>query len=561
MSMVARLRVVLSCLLAACSCEENGLRILTAHDAGGIGGSGGSQAVSFPDANAVTGGSSSSAGTDGVPSGIGGEGGTGGRLATATSTSTGVCVPGASVACECTAGLQGVQTCGSGGWFPLCVCSPPAVDAGSAGGNDGAATSPPDAPSAAGGTDSPTATGGVGGGDAPLATGGTGASATAGATGTAGGATSSAGTTDTATLRGVSTATGNMTTARWLHTATLLSSGKVLIAGGQDASRNFLASAELYDPVAGTFTATGSMTAARSGHTATFLFNGKVLIAGGEVGDSGMGGRPSAELYDPTFGTFTTVGAATAAKPEHTATLLPNGNVLIAGGVGFYGGDEVGTLFSFASAQLFDPSSGQLAATGSMTATRCGHGALLLPNGKVLIVGGGQLNDISNGEFSNGLVALASAELYDPTAGIFAATGSMATARYDHSATLLSGGKVLVAGGSESGNTPAFSSAELYDPNVGRFTATGSMTTAREFHTATVLPGWGVLVAGGLGGTDAFASAEMYDPTAGTFAATGSMTTTRYGHTATLLSSGKVLIAGGSSGVAPLATAELYEYP
>jgi Galactose oxidase, central domain len=554
-SMVARLRVVLSCLVVACSCEGNGLRTLTAHDAGGFGGSGGSQAISLPDARAVTGDSSSSVGTGGEPSGVGGEGGTDGQLATATSTATPICVPGSSVACECTAGLQGIQTCGSGGWFPLCVCSPPA-DAGGAGGSDGAAASPPDAPSATGGTDSRTATGGVGGGDAPLAAGGTGAGATAGATGTAGGATSSAGATDTATLRGVSTATGSMTTARWFHTATLLSSGKVLIAGGQDASRNFLASAELYDPVTGTFTATGSMTAARSGHTATFLFSGKVLIAGGEVGDSGMGGRPSAELYDPTFGTFTTVGAATAARPEHTATLLPNGKVLIAGGVGWYGGDEVGTLFSFASAQLFDPSSGQFAATGSMTATRCGHGAVLLPNGKVLIVGGGQLSDISNG-----LVALASAELYDPTAGTFAATGSMATARYDHSATLLSGGKVLVAGGSESGNTPAFSSAELYDPNVGKFTATGSMTTAREFHTATVLPGWGVLVAGGFDGTNAFASAEMYDPTAGTFAATGSMTTTRYGHTATLLSSGKVLIAGGSSGVAPLASAELYEYP
>jgi Galactose oxidase, central domain len=453
--MVARLRVVLSCLLVACSCEGNGLRTLTAHDGGGIGGSGGSQAVSLPDAHAVTGGSSSSAGTGGGPSGVGGEGGTGGQLATATSTATPVCVPGASVACECTAGLQGVQTCGPGGWFPLCECSSPAVDAGGAGGSDGAATRLPDAPSAAGGTDSRTAAGGLGGGDVPLATGGTGASATAGATGAAGGATSSAGTTDTATLRGVSTATGSMTTAREFHTATLLSSGKVLIAGGLDASGNYLASAELYDPVAGTFTATGSMTAARAGHTATLLPNGKVLIAGGDV-EYSVGQFPSAEVYDPTVGTFAAIGNVLAAWFGHTATALPNGKVLTAGGVGLCCGDENARYGAFAWADIYDPSAGKFTTTGYMTVARGGQGATLLPNGKVLIVGGGQLNDNSNG-----LVALASAEMYDPTAGTFAAAGSMTTARYNHTATLLSSGKVLIAGGS-SGVAP-LASAELYE--------------------------------------------------------------------------------------------------
>ncbi|MGB8296069.1 MAG: kelch repeat-containing protein, partial [Polyangia bacterium] len=389
---------------------------------------------------------------------------------------------------------------------------------------------------------------------------------------TTGGATSSAGATDTATLRGVSTATGSMTTAREFHTATLLSGGKVLIAGGLDASGNYLASAELYDPVAGTFTATGSMTAARSGHTATFLFNGKVLIAGGEVNDFGLYASFSAELYDPTFGTFTAVGAATAAKPGHTATLLPNGNVLVAGGVGFYGSDEGGGPVAFADAEIYIPSPGGFTTTGNMTVTRGGHGATLLPNGKVLIVGGELMNYTSNT-----YVALASAETYDPTAGAFAATGSMTTARKFPTTTLLPSGKVLVAGGLDGSNLIAtaemlpspggldgstvLESAELYDPTAGTFAATGSMTTARVGYTATWLPSLGVLVAGGLDGTDVSASAELYDPTAGTFAAAGNMTTARYDHTATLLSSGKVLIAGGSSGVAPLASAELYEYP
>jgi hypothetical protein len=345
-----------------------------------------------------------------------------------------------------------------------------------------------------------------------------------------------------------------MTTAREFHTATLLSSGKVLIAGGLDASRNYLASAELYDPVAGTFTATGSMTAARGGHTATLLPNGKVLIAGGDV-EGGMGLAPSAEVYDPTVGTFAAMGNVLAAWFGHTATLLTNGKVLIAGGVGLCCGDENARDGAFAWADIYDPSAGKFTTTGDMTVARGGQGATLLPNGKVLIVGG-EFPSEPSGEY----VALASAETYDPTAGAFAATGSMITARRWPATTLLPTGKVLVAGGLDSSTVLA--SAELYDPTAGTFAATDSMTTAREYHTATLLPSLGVLVAGGShDGTDALASAELYDPTAGTFAATGSMTTAREFHTATLLSSGKVLIAGGSSGVAPLASAELYEYP
>ena len=117
--------------------------------------------------------------------------------------------------------------------------------------------------------------------------------------------------------------TGSMTVAREMHTATFLGNGKVLIAGGYDGF-NGNASAELYDPAAGTFTATGSMTVARWEHTATLLPNGTVLIAGG--------GSSSAELYDPAAGTFTATGSMTVARIKHTATLLLSGMVLIAGG-------------------------------------------------------------------------------------------------------------------------------------------------------------------------------------------------------------------------------------
>jgi hypothetical protein len=172
--------------------------------------------------------------------------------------------------------------------------------------------------------------------------------------------------------------------------------------------------------------------------------------------------------------------------------LLPSGKVLVAAGL-----SGPGSLPD-ASAELYDPASGTWTATGSLNTARYIHTATLLPNGKVLVAGG------QNGD-------LASAELYDPASGTWTATGSLNTARYDHTATLLPNGKVLVAGGANSTDTLA--SAELYDPTSGTWTATGSLNTAREFHTASLLPNGNVLVAGGLdifGG--ALASAELYGP-------------------------------------------------
>lgn len=337
--------------------------------------------------------------------------------------------------------------------------------------------------------------------------------------------------------------TGSMSTARESHTATLLSSGKVLIAGGYNGTS--LASAELYDPATETFAPTGSMSTARFSHTATLLNNGMVLITGGLNGPTAVA---SAELYDPTTGIFTAIGNMTSARYSHTATLLNNGEVMVAGG-----GDNNGLVL--ASAELYDPARGIFTLTGSMSTVRASHTATLLNNGNVLVAGGFTLTS----DF------LASAELYDPATGTFTVTGSMTSARNGHSATLLNNGMVLVAGGYPCCNANTLYHEELYDYTTGTFTPTGGLNTARASHTATLLNNGTVLVGGGAGGAfpgGSLASAELYDPATGAFTPASSLNTARASHTSTMLNSRKVLVAGGNDASNNnnyyLASAELY---
>ena len=241
-------------------------------------------------------------------------------------------------------------------------------------------------------------------------------------------------------VTGTWTVTGSLANARIGPTGTLLPNGKVLVAGGTNVNSN-LASAELYDPASGTWTATGSLNTGRQDHTATLLPNGKVLVAAGWGGVGPSGRLASAELYDPASGTWTPTGSLITARIWHTATLLPNGQVLVAGGFGDSG--------DLASAELYDPVSGTWTETGELANAREQHTATLFPNGQVLVAGG----FISTGD-------LASAELYDLASGTWSATGSLGTARVFHTATLLPNGQVLVAGGI--GITGDLASAELY---------------------------------------------------------------------------------------------------
>jgi WD40 repeat protein len=244
------------------------------------------------------------------------------------------------------------------------------------------------------------------------------------------------------------------------------------------------------------------MLAGRGGHTATLLPNGKLLVSGG---DAGAGLRPlsSAELYDPAAQTWAPTGSLTTPRNGHTATLLLNGKVLVAGG------SSDGQVVFLSSAELYDLTTGTWTATGQMISARSTHTATLLPNGWVLVVGGQNNNS-----------TFASAELYDPATGTWKATGAMMDGRASHCAALLPDGKVLVAGGFDGGFTSfivTLSSAEFYDSASGICTGHSDLNTAREFPTATLLPKGEVLIVAGYDDNASgwISSAEIYDSVPG----------------------------------------------
>jgi hypothetical protein len=226
-----------------------------------------------------------------------------------------------------------------------------------------------------------------------------------------------------------------MSIGRSGHTATLLKNGKVLIVGGWTGRYDLRGSAEIFDPVARKFTPTGNLVVERAGNTATLLADGRVLIAGGE--DRQENAIASAEIYDPGTGRFASTGSMTDPRGAHTATALKDGRVLIVGGgSGHYPSQNV-----YRSAELFDPTSGKFSSAGQMSVGRHKHAAILLRSGKVLIVGGSDNRDW-HGEY-------ASAEIYDPALNKFTTTGAMTTSRFKipEAVALLPNGKVLVAGG------------------------------------------------------------------------------------------------------------------
>jgi N-acetylneuraminic acid mutarotase len=362
--------------------------------------------------------------------------------------------------------------------------------------------------------------------------------------------------------------TGSLNSGRAGNTATRLYGRQVLVAGGYNMNPNspaWLNTSELYNQATGNWTyTTGNLTYARWMHTATLLTSGKVLVAGG--GSDTYSAMGYCELYNPATGQWTATGNLSTARLVHTATLLTSGKVLVAGGQGAGGAN-------LNSAELYDPTGlGSWSSAGSLATARRGHTATRLSNGKVLVVGGWPTTPIPP---PTSLDALKSAELYDPAGG-WSTVASLNTARAAHSATLLTSGKVLVAGGCTNinfttGAIQALSSAEVYDPATNSWTTTGSLPYAvagsSNFLDATLLANGKVLLAGGAnnitttGSFTALTNAELYDPAKGTWAATDSLNYARAGHRLTLLATGQILASGGWNGTSLVKTSELYGKP
>jgi hypothetical protein len=331
----------------------------------------------------------------------------------------------------------------------------------------------------------------------------------------------------------------------------LLSDGRILITGGDGASGP-LATAEIFN-TDGSVSPAAPMNVARSGHISAVLQDGRVLVAGGTV--AGGGATNAAEIYDPTANTWTSLaGGMIEARSSATASLLQDHRVFIAGG------DNAGVVSS--TTEIFDPLAGNFSFAGTLSSLRTQHAMAVLTDGRVMMIGG-----------SNGTNPLASTDIFDPAASSVAPGPGLATPRSGHSATTLLDGRVLVAGGHNTvtnadGSTTAIdlASAEIFDPSAGTFSpATNTLATPRQGHLAFLLPhNNNVLIVGGTSAGAAVASSELFAPWQGTFSATSSLTTARSNAAGSALQQdGLLLVAGGKDAATPpnaLASTELYGF-
>ncbi len=343
--------------------------------------------------------------------------------------------------------------------------------------------------------------------------------------------------------------TGSLSLARYEHTATQLTDGTVLVAGGYDYSQgDIISTCEIYNPSSGTWAPGATLKTGRYLHTATLLNDGTVLVTGGT--SDGTTGLTESEIYSPkNGGSWTTVGSLTTGRFSHTATLLNDGTVLVAGGL-------ESTDSPTSDCEIYNPSTQTWSPVGSLATARSLHTATLLNDGTVLVAGGLDSSDNTT----------ALCEIYNPAATPtpgWTTTGSLAAERSYHTATLLQNGQVLVAGGFGTDVFDPLNDSEIYDPANKNWTTTvNPLNTERFAHTATLLPDGTVLVAGGTGyDGDYLNSCEIYEPSTGGWNQTFPLLAARAYYTATFLSvSGynTVLVAGGLDQKTVLAESEIF---
>lgn len=373
--------------------------------------------------------------------------------------------------------------------------------------------------------------------------------------------------------------TGELAVSRSGHSETLLTDGRVLLAGGGTPT------SEIYDPATGQSALTGQMSVARRAHTATLLPDGQVLVVGGRTGNSTTP-LSSAELFNPLTGQWASAGTVPGGgRVGHTTTVLPGGRVLVAGGFKTVAAECMDTLDvceSGSSTAIYDPTAPVRWVEGTpMSSVRGRHTATVLKDGRVLVAGGGGAPVPGAGNYDDATTGT-SADLYDSYTDLWIPTAPLAFNRWGHTATLLPNGNVIVAGGLNCGTSPprlpvgganinlcgTTSSSEVYDSATGVWSPASSLTSARISHTADLLggpacdsvsaapPSWcgKILVAGGYG---AEPSSEIFDPAVegrddagrpvqGAWMPTGSLVEPRYLHTSTYLGNGRVVAAGGN---------------
>ena len=296
-------------------------------------------------------------------------------------------------------------------------------------------------------------------------------------------------------------------------------------------------------PAVGTWSAMPDLVSIRGTTTAVLLKDGRALAAGGGVGQIPVA---ATEIFDPAKGVWQTTGSLNQARRGHDAVLLGDGRVLVTGGI------AEGDLLS--SAEIYDPATGKWTTVAPMSVARLGHTLTLLANGNVLATGGTAADTASGSGGGQTIRPDATAEVYNVNTNKWTPTAAgMSTPRFEHTATLLDDGKVLITGGQGppiSGSSQALKTTEIYDPAVDSFRKSNDMADARFNHTAVKLPDRSVMVIGGAGGTNgdtSLATAELFDPTTSGWTSAGALNGSRTGQVAVAFPDGRVLVAGGES--------------